>query len=228
MNPVGLAVARNAFVSSRASIIYYHAEAVAEVESACDARLVCLESVLLADAICVALPWVDGAEGLLRSVRLDRVHLEAVFIAWLRSPAIERALAHLKQNYAERVELQNLAVVAGMSKFHFVRVFTAILGVTPHRYQLLLRLAKAKAMLREGSEIAQVAAHKPYDPTSERTRQCCPAQHCYPYPYRRCLPVEQKLVESIDVRVNRVVIEGPLQKPGYRGLGIHNRHGPHP
>lgn len=159
MNPVGLAVARSAFVNSRASIIYYHAEAVADAESACGARLVCLDSVLLADAICVALPWVDRAEGLLRSVRLDRVHSEAVFIAWLRSPAIERALAHLKQNYAERVELQDLAVVAGMSKFHFVRVFTAILGVTPHRYQLLLRLAKAKAMLREGSEIAQVAAH---------------------------------------------------------------------
>jgi len=159
MNPIGLAVARNAFASSRASIIYYYAEPVAEAESACDARLVCLESVLLADAICVALPWSDRAEGLLRALRLDRVDSEAVFIAWLRSPAIERALAHLKQNYAERVELQDLAVVAGMSKFHFVRVFTAILGVTPHRCQLLLRLARAKAMLREGSEIAQVAAH---------------------------------------------------------------------
>ena len=44
-----------------------------------------------------------------------------------------------------------------MSKFHFVRAFTAIVGVTPHRYHLLLRLAKAKAMLHEGSEIAQVA-----------------------------------------------------------------------
>jgi AraC-like DNA-binding protein len=159
MNPIGLAVARNAFASFRANIIYYHAEPVAEAESACDARLVCLESVLLADAICVALPWSDRAEGLLRALRLDRVDPEAVFIAWLRSPAIERALAHLKQNYAERVELQDLAVVAGMSKFHFVRAFTAILGVTPHRCQLLLRHAKAKAMLREGSEIAQVAAH---------------------------------------------------------------------
>ena len=158
MNAIGLVVAHDAFATARANIIYYHAEPVAEAESACAARLVCLESVLLADAICVALPWIDGAEGLLRALRLDRVNSETIFVAWTRSPAIERALAHLKQNYAEQVQLRNLAVIAGMSKFHFVRAFTAILGVTPHRYQLLLRLAKAKAMLREGSEIAQVAA----------------------------------------------------------------------
>ena len=159
MNPIGLAVARNAFASCRAKIIYYHAEPVAEAESACDARLVCLESALLADAICVALPWSDRAEGLLRALRLDRINSGTICVAWPRSPAIERALAYLKQNYAERVQLVNLAAVAGMSKFHFVRAFTAILGVTPHRYQLLLRLAKAKAMLHEGSEIAQVAVH---------------------------------------------------------------------
>ena len=159
MNAIGLAVARDAFATARANIIYYHAEPVAEAESTCAARLVCFGSVLLADAICLALPWTDGAEGLLRALRLDRVNSDTIFVAWLRSPAIERALAHLKQNYPERVELRDLAVIAGMSKFHFVRAFTAILGVTPHRYQLLLRLAKAKAMLCEGSEIARVAAH---------------------------------------------------------------------
>ena len=157
MNAIGLAVARDAFATARANIIYYHAEAVAEAESACAARLVCFEGLLLADAICVALPWTDGAEGLLRALRLDRINSGTIYVAWLRSPAIERALAHLKQNYAERVQLVNLAAVAGMSKFHFVRAFTAIVGVTPHRYHLLLRLAKAKAMLHEGSEIAQVA-----------------------------------------------------------------------
>ena len=157
MNAIGLAVARDAFATARANIIYYHAEPVAEAESACAARLVCLENVLLADAICVALPWTEGAEGLLRALRLDRINSGTIYVAWLRSPAIERALAHLKQNYAERVQLVNLAAVAGMSKFHFVRAFTAIVGVTPHRYHLLLRLAKAKAMLHEGSEIAQVA-----------------------------------------------------------------------
>jgi AraC-like DNA-binding protein len=159
MNAVGLAVARDAFGTARANIIYHHAEPVAEAESTCAARLVSFGSVLLADAICVALPWTDGAEGLLRALRLDRVNSGTICVAWLRSPAIERALAHLKQNYPERVELRDLAAVAGMSKFHFVRAFTAILGVTPHRYQLLLRLAKAKAMLHEGSEIAQVAVH---------------------------------------------------------------------
>jgi len=157
MNAIGLAVARDAFATARANIIYHHTEPVAEAESACAARLVCFEGLLLADAICVALPWTDRAEGLLRALRLDRINSGTIYVAWLRSPAIERALAHLKQNYAERVQLVNLAAVAGMSKFHFVRAFTAIVGVTPHRYQLLLRLAKAKAMLHEGFEIAQVA-----------------------------------------------------------------------
>jgi AraC-like DNA-binding protein len=159
MNAIGLAVARDAFATAGADVIYHHAERVAEAESACAARLVGLGRVLLADAICVALPWADRAEGLLRALKLDRVTSSTICVAWPRSPAIERALAHLKQNYAEQVQLANLAAIAGMSKFHFVRSFTAILGVTPHRYQLLLRLAKAKAMLHEGSEIAQVAVH---------------------------------------------------------------------
>ena len=35
--------------------------------------------------------------------------------------------------------------------------FTATLGVSPHRFQLLLRLSRAKEMLREGTCITHIA-----------------------------------------------------------------------
>src|SRR5436190_11823994 len=72
MNAIGLALARDAFATARANIIYHHAERVAEAESACAARLVGLGTVLLADAIFVTLPWADRAEGLLRTLEFDR------------------------------------------------------------------------------------------------------------------------------------------------------------
>ena len=57
----------------------------------------------------------------------------------------------------EPVQLRRLAEVAGISRFHLVRLFTATLGITPHRYQTLLRLSRAMSMLREGTGITHIA-----------------------------------------------------------------------
>jgi len=76
-----------------------------------------------------------------------------------RVAAIQRALAYLREHCMREVTLQELAAAAGLSKFHFVRLFSTVVGITPHRYQLLLRIAGARALLRQGEEIADVAQH---------------------------------------------------------------------
>jgi AraC family transcriptional regulator len=64
-------------------------------------------------------------------------------------------LAHLE----EPIEVATLANMAGRSPFHFSRVFTRSVGVTPHRYIVHLRLQRATELLREGrSGLAEVAA----------------------------------------------------------------------
>ena len=108
-------------------------------------------------AIMVVLPWPEDLSSKVEQAKFRSVEPEVVLVLWRRSAAIERALIHLGQHYDEQVRLHELADVAGIDKYHLVRRFAATLGVTPHRYQLLLRLSRAKAMLREGVCVTQIA-----------------------------------------------------------------------
>jgi AraC-like DNA-binding protein len=100
---------------------------------------------------------------------------------WLDSPpmpraddapplSIQRAMVFLTQRCAQEISLSELAAVAGLSKFHFLRLFSAHVGVTPHRYHLLLRVACARAMLRRGVEIADAALATGFCNQSHLTR----------------------------------------------------------
>jgi AraC-like DNA-binding protein len=108
-------------------------------------------------AIMVVLPWPEDLSSKVGQAKFRNVEPDIVLVLWRRSLAIERALVHLGQHYDEQVRLHELAEVAGIDKFHLVRRFAATLGVTPHRYQLLLRVSRAKAMLREGLCVTQIA-----------------------------------------------------------------------
>ena len=48
---------------------------------------------------------------------------------------------------ARPLELKEMAAIAGMSKYHFLRVFRRLTGVTPHRYLISVRLRRAALAL---------------------------------------------------------------------------------
>lgn len=57
------------------------------------------------------------------------------------------------------IEVAALARLAGLSPFHFSRVFARSVGVTPHRYVVQLRLQRAIELLQEGRlSLADIAA----------------------------------------------------------------------
>jgi AraC family transcriptional regulator len=67
----------------------------------------------------------------------------------------EHVIAHLN----EPIAVEALAAIAGRSPFHFTRVFTRSVGVTPHRYVVHLRLQRAIELARGGqSGFAEIAA----------------------------------------------------------------------
>jgi AraC-like DNA-binding protein len=69
-----------------------------------------------------------------------------------------RAALWLEANAAAPVALADAAREAGLSDFHFLRLFTAALGVTPKQYVIRARLARAARRLAEGDEpITEVA-----------------------------------------------------------------------
>ena len=65
-----------------------------------------------------------------------------------RRRAVEAAL-WLEAHVAEDVSLEDAARAAGLSPFHFLRIFSAVIGATPHQYLLRLRLARAAQLLAE-------------------------------------------------------------------------------
>jgi AraC family transcriptional regulator len=60
---------------------------------------------------------------------------------------ISRALHLLEQDFSDAITLDHLAAAAGMSKYHFLRSFRRIVGMTPYQYLLAIRLRHAAVRL---------------------------------------------------------------------------------
>lgn len=71
--------------------------------------------------------------------------------------AIARALDYLHADPNRNVTLKELANIAYLSPFHFLRVFREKTGITPHAYQTQLRIERAKRLLRDRFTIAETA-----------------------------------------------------------------------
>jgi AraC-like DNA-binding protein len=70
---------------------------------------------------------------------------------------VKRMRNYVHENLADQVKLDKLASEAGLSRFHAARLFKKHVGTSPHRYQLMVRLDRAKALLTEGHSCAWVA-----------------------------------------------------------------------
>lgn len=63
-------------------------------------------------------------------------------------PHLRRARDTADLHYAEPLDLAALAAAAGVSKYHFLRSFTAEYGVTPMQYLTRRRVERAQDLLR--------------------------------------------------------------------------------
>src|SRR5208282_1421021 len=61
--------------------------------------------------------------------------------------SVVRAIRHMKEHLAEPLDLDALAQIAAISKFHLVRVFDETTGTTPHHFLSCLRVQRAKELL---------------------------------------------------------------------------------
>jgi AraC-like DNA-binding protein len=65
---------------------------------------------------------------------------------------IARVLRHLEARVAEPHTLASLARLAGLSRYHFLRTFKCVTGVTPHQWLLRARLCEGARQLRDGRD----------------------------------------------------------------------------
>jgi AraC family transcriptional regulator len=71
---------------------------------------------------------------------------------------LRRLRDYVVDHLDEPIGVEELADIVGRSTFHFTRVFTRSVGMTPHRYVVHLRLQRAIELVREGrSGLADIA-----------------------------------------------------------------------
>jgi AraC-like DNA-binding protein len=61
---------------------------------------------------------------------------------------LRRARDHLDRHFADDVDLDHLATLAGMSKYHFLRSFAVTYRITPLAYLAERRIERAQDLLR--------------------------------------------------------------------------------
>jgi AraC-like DNA-binding protein len=151
-------------------------------------RMVYIEPAVLADITGDAGWWFDDAvverdrpqgqylSGLLEVLWQTQDPLAfdgllAQFVAGLRPYARRQAITpersagrftdvidYMQAHLDARIVLDDLAAVAGLSPFHFLRQFQAMYHVTPHQMLMARRLFAAKQWLAQGVAPAEVAA----------------------------------------------------------------------
>jgi AraC family transcriptional regulator of adaptative response/methylated-DNA-[protein]-cysteine methyltransferase len=70
---------------------------------------------------------------------------------------VARIIEYLDEHHTEQPDLAALARVAGLSPFHFHRLFSAWAGITPKDFLQCLTLAHARALLQEGEPVLEAA-----------------------------------------------------------------------
>jgi AraC family transcriptional regulator len=113
-----------------------------------------------------------------------------------RARAVEAAL-WLEQNSAQDIDLEATAREAGLSPFHFLRVFSGALGVTPHQYLVRTRLRRAARLLAEGARpVTDVALEVGFEDLSNFVRSFRRAAGVSPRSFRRAASGERNILQE--------------------------------
>jgi AraC family transcriptional regulator len=135
----------------------------------------------------LAAAFVDVVSGRKRPARLPN--------ARDRGRAVQAA-QWLDAHSGEDVDLDEAARESGLSRFHFLRVFSSVLGVTPHQFLLRARLRHAARLLaRGGRPITDVAYDVGFGDLSNFVRSFRRAAGVSPRAFRRAARGDRKILQ---------------------------------
>ncbi|MBI1907092.1 MAG: AraC family transcriptional regulator [Rhodocyclales bacterium] len=98
---------------------------------------------------------------------------------------LQDAQAMIAARCAEALPLHELAAAAGMSRYHFVRAFSRAVGMTPHAWQIDLRIRRARHLLDQGVPLAEAALQLGFSDQSHFQRAFKQRVAVTPGQYRR-------------------------------------------
>lgn len=94
---------------------------------------------------------------------------------------------YLRAHYCDEVTLAELALLTKLSRFYLFHVFTKTEGLTPHDYQISIRIDKAKSSILKGHPLADVAAEIGFADQAHFTRTFKKYTGVTPGKYKACL-----------------------------------------
>ncbi|NKF48993.1 helix-turn-helix transcriptional regulator [Shewanella sp. WXL01] len=93
--------------------------------------------------------------------------LERLYNEVLPSPKqfalIRQSRSFMQKYHSENVVLDDLAKASFMSRFHYVRMFKQIYGVTPRAHLKDMRIDRAKLLLQQGQSITKTCFDVGYE-----------------------------------------------------------------
>ncbi len=129
-------------------------------------------------------------------VASGRTHHAVVARARDRRRAVEAAL-WLDAHSHEEIDLDRIAREAGLSPFHFLRLFAKVLGVTPHQYLVRSRLRRAARSLADDARpITDVALDVGFADLSNFVRTFHRAAGVSPGAFRRLAKGDRKILQE--------------------------------
>ena len=113
-----------------------------------------------------------------------------------RRRAVHGAL-WIEAHAGEPIDLAAMAREAGLSPFHFLRLFSAGLGVTPHQYLLRCGLRRAAGLLADdGRPVTEVAYEAGFADLSNFVRSFRRAAGVSPRTFRKAARGERKILQE--------------------------------
>jgi AraC-like DNA-binding protein len=113
-----------------------------------------------------------------------------------RRRAIEAAL-WIDEQAHKPIDLDQAAARAGLSPFHFLRLFARVLGVTPHQYLVRARLRRAAKLLAEsGKPVTEIALDAGFNDLSNFVRSFHRAAGVSPRGFRRAAAGDRKILQE--------------------------------
>ncbi|WP_426731344.1 helix-turn-helix domain-containing protein [Myxococcus faecalis] len=99
--------------------------------------------------------------------------------------SVARVLRYLEDHVSDDCSLETLASIAGLTRFHFLRVFRAVTGQTPRQWVIAMRLRLAANLLRASrTRVTDIALESGFGDLSHFTMSFTRAFGISPRAYR--------------------------------------------